>query len=190
MRLGEDRGAARSGNAVVSRRPCPVPRLTVFGRSPKPVKIEVFAKTDLGKTRDHNEDRFLVADLTRGEASLQPAVREHEVGERGSLFIVADGMGEPRSPTSCSRTAGWSDASPRVRSATRNRSSLWSRVFPRSVLAKTSILTGLGERPNTVSLGTGQGRRDTTALPDRAAPRSSPNRIPSRAHSPGSTHCR
>src|SRR5439155_80317 len=93
MRLGEDRGAARSGNAVVSRRPCPVPRLTVFGRSPKPVKIEVFAKTDLGKTRDHNEDRFLVADLTRGEASLQPAVREHEVGERGSLFIVADGMG-------------------------------------------------------------------------------------------------
>src|SRR5207249_2970118 len=93
MRLGEDRGAARSGNAVVSRRPCPVPRLTVFGRSPKPVKIEVFAKTDLGKTRDHNEDRFLVADLTRREASLLPHVREHEVGERGSLFIVADGMG-------------------------------------------------------------------------------------------------
>src|SRR5216110_3784314 len=93
MRLGEDRGAARSGNAVVSRRPCPVPRLTVFGRSPKPVKIEVFAKTDLGKTRDHNEDRFLVADLTRGEASLQPPVRAHDVGERGTLLIVADGMG-------------------------------------------------------------------------------------------------
>src|SRR5947199_9803917 len=93
MRLGEDRGAARSGNAVVSRRPCPVPRLTVFGRSPKPVKIEVFAKTDLGKTRDHNEDRFLVADLTRGEAALPPAVREHEVGERRSRVIVGDGVG-------------------------------------------------------------------------------------------------
>jgi len=65
----------------------------MFGRSPKPVKIQVVAKTDLGKTRDHNEDRFLVADLTRGVASLQPPVREHEVGERGSLFIVADGMG-------------------------------------------------------------------------------------------------
>src|SRR5213592_2702528 len=93
MRLGEDRGAARSGNAVVSRRPCPVPRLTVFGRTPKPVKIQVFAKTDLGKTRDHNEDRFLVADLTRGEAPLQAPVREHDVGERGTLLIVADGMG-------------------------------------------------------------------------------------------------
>lgn len=66
----------------------------MFGRSAsKPIKVEVFAKTDLGKTRDHNEDRFLVADLTRREASLQPAVRTHHVGERGSLFVVADGMG-------------------------------------------------------------------------------------------------
>ncbi len=66
----------------------------MFGRpAPKPIKVEVFAKTDLGKTRDHNEDRFLVADLSRREASLQPAVRAHEIGERGSLFVVADGMG-------------------------------------------------------------------------------------------------
>src|SRR3990172_5087635 len=65
----------------------------MFGRSSKSIRIEVFAKTDRGKTRDHNEDRFLVADLTRRDASLLPSVREHEVGERGSLFIVADGMG-------------------------------------------------------------------------------------------------
>ncbi len=66
----------------------------MFGRSAaKPIKVEVFAKTDLGRTRDHNEDRFLVADLTRREASLLPAVRAHEIGERGSLFVVADGMG-------------------------------------------------------------------------------------------------
>src|SRR5438046_1850262 len=66
----------------------------MFGRpSAKPIKVEVFAKTDLGKARDHNEDRFLVADLSRREASLQPAVRAHEIGERGSLFVVADGMG-------------------------------------------------------------------------------------------------
>jgi serine/threonine protein phosphatase PrpC len=65
----------------------------MFGRSPKPIRVEVFAKTDLGKTRDHNEDRFLVADLSRRESSLQPAVRAHEIGVRGSLFVVADGMG-------------------------------------------------------------------------------------------------
>ncbi len=65
----------------------------MFGRSAKPIRVRVFAKTDLGKTRDHNEDRFLVANLTRRESSLLPSVREHEVGERGSLFIIADGMG-------------------------------------------------------------------------------------------------
>src|SRR6266571_2022456 len=65
----------------------------MFGRSSKPIRVEVFAKTDLGRTRDHNEDRFLVADLTRREASLLPDIRDHDVGARGSLFVVADGMG-------------------------------------------------------------------------------------------------
>ncbi|HET7241634.1 MAG TPA: Stp1/IreP family PP2C-type Ser/Thr phosphatase [Gemmatimonadales bacterium] len=57
------------------------------------VKVSVFGKTDLGRTRDHNEDTFLVADLSSGNASLLPEVREHEIGPRGSLFMVADGMG-------------------------------------------------------------------------------------------------
>jgi protein phosphatase len=58
-----------------------------------PVRVSVFGKTDLGRTRDHNEDTFLVADLTNGNASLQPEVRHHRIGPRGSLFMVADGMG-------------------------------------------------------------------------------------------------
>ena len=65
----------------------------MFGRSAKPIKVQVFGKTDVGRSREHNEDRFLVADLTRKDASLQPQVRQHELGERGSLFVVADGMG-------------------------------------------------------------------------------------------------
>src|SRR5919198_5732703 len=65
----------------------------MFGRSPKPIRVEVFGKTDLGRTRDHNEDRFLVADLTRKASSLQPEVRSHDIGPRGTLLVVADGMG-------------------------------------------------------------------------------------------------
>ena len=57
------------------------------------VLVHVFGRTDVGRTREHNEDAFVVADLTRGNATLQPEVRTHAVGERGSLFMVADGMG-------------------------------------------------------------------------------------------------
>src|SRR5207237_10377100 len=88
---GGDHGAGRYD---VSKDRRSVRTRTMFGRSPsKAIKGDVFAKTDLGRPRDPSEDPFLVADLTRRDASLKPAVRIHEIGERGSLFVVADGMG-------------------------------------------------------------------------------------------------
>ena len=57
------------------------------------VVVHVFGRTDVGRTREHNEDAFVVADLTAENATLQPEVRRHVVGPRGSLFMVADGMG-------------------------------------------------------------------------------------------------
>jgi len=57
------------------------------------VVVQVFGKTDVGRTREHNEDAFVVADLTTGNATLQPEVRRHVLGPRGTMFMVADGMG-------------------------------------------------------------------------------------------------
>ncbi len=64
----------------------------MFGRS-KPITIRVFGKTDVGKARDHNEDNYLVADLTRKDPSPPTSERAYDLGERGLLLMVADGMG-------------------------------------------------------------------------------------------------
>src|SRR5215210_4948966 len=57
------------------------------------IQVNVFGRTDVGRTREHNEDAFVVADLSTNDASLQPSVRQHRVGPKGTLFMVADGMG-------------------------------------------------------------------------------------------------
>ena len=57
------------------------------------VIVHVYGRTDIGRMREHNEDAFLVADLTTMNATLEPTLTTHVSGERGSLFMVADGMG-------------------------------------------------------------------------------------------------
>jgi protein phosphatase len=57
------------------------------------IVVQVFGRTDVGRTREHNEDAFVVADLSTNNATLQPEVRTHRAGAKGTLFMVADGMG-------------------------------------------------------------------------------------------------
>jgi protein phosphatase len=59
----------------------------------KPVLITAFGRSDIGLVRKNNEDTFLVADLTSGSVTPDSAALNHVVGEKGSLFLVADGMG-------------------------------------------------------------------------------------------------
>ena len=57
------------------------------------IVVHVFGKTDVGRTREHNEDAYLVADLSTDDSSLPTATRQQGAGPKGSLFMVADGMG-------------------------------------------------------------------------------------------------
>ena len=73
-----------------------VPLAAGSGSSPSPggeVVVRVFGRTDVGRMREHNEDAFVVADLSKNDASLQPSVRRHRVGPKGTLFMVADASG-------------------------------------------------------------------------------------------------
>jgi len=59
------------------------------------VTIHVVASTDVGRTREHNEDAFALTDLSvNGEVSDSEKERfDRKAGPRGTLFMVADGMG-------------------------------------------------------------------------------------------------
>jgi protein phosphatase len=60
---------------------------------PGPIRIRVFGRTDVGQIREHNEDNFLVANLSSGRRGLMAEDREQVVGAQGTVFGVCDGMG-------------------------------------------------------------------------------------------------
>ncbi|MBI2988999.1 MAG: Stp1/IreP family PP2C-type Ser/Thr phosphatase [Deltaproteobacteria bacterium] len=59
----------------------------------KRVNVVAFGQSDVGVVRTNNEDSFVMADLTNGQRKIASSALDHVVGEKGSLFVVADGMG-------------------------------------------------------------------------------------------------
>ena len=55
--------------------------------------VDLFALSDVGRTRDHNEDAYVVADLSNSTPLHFEQVVRQAVGPAGHLYMVADGMG-------------------------------------------------------------------------------------------------
>lgn len=76
------------------------------GESPTgSIFVEVYALSDVGRTREHNEDAYAVSDLSKGTQLAFDAAVQERVGNRGVLFMVADGMGGAAAGELASATA-------------------------------------------------------------------------------------
>ncbi len=58
-----------------------------------PVNLTVVGQTEVGLVRQTNEDAFVIADLTGGSLLDEQNMTKFEVGQRGVLLAVSDGMG-------------------------------------------------------------------------------------------------
>ncbi len=58
-----------------------------------PIELKLFGRTDVGQIREHNEDNFLIADLTSKIRGIAGSAKSMEVHDRGVLLAVCDGMG-------------------------------------------------------------------------------------------------
>ena len=70
-----------------------------------PVVIQVFAQTDVGRTREHNEDSYIVVNLSEGEPLRFERLVEQPADPAATLFMVADGMGGAAAGEVASATA-------------------------------------------------------------------------------------
>ncbi|HQR39820.1 MAG TPA: protein phosphatase 2C domain-containing protein [Blastocatellia bacterium] len=61
--------------------------------APLEVRVQASGQTDVGRVRQHNEDAFVIADLTSGDVGGNSVTVSVTVGERGVLLGVSDGMG-------------------------------------------------------------------------------------------------
>ncbi len=57
------------------------------------INLEVCAQTDVGRVCRKNEDAFVIADLTGGNLLGERQVGRFEIGDRGVLLAVSDGVG-------------------------------------------------------------------------------------------------
>jgi serine/threonine protein phosphatase PrpC len=55
--------------------------------------VRYAGRTAVGQVREHNEDNFVIANLSSGQIRPRDQSLEDEIGERGMLFSVCDGMG-------------------------------------------------------------------------------------------------
>ncbi|MFO0714703.1 MAG: Stp1/IreP family PP2C-type Ser/Thr phosphatase [Sandaracinus sp.] len=67
--------------------------LPVSRELPDGIGIRYFGRTDVGLVREHNEDNFLVVDVTQARRGIEEKPIDATLGNKGIVLAVCDGMG-------------------------------------------------------------------------------------------------
>jgi len=145
---------ASGARLTVNSHPTPTDPLT----PPGAIVFHVFAHSDVGRTREHNEDAFVVADLERGEPLHFDHVRTERASARGTLFMVADGMGGAAAGEIASEMAV-EVVLQQMRRRWRDTASIEPAAFVGTLKAATEVANGTihhyaGEHPELRGMGT------------------------------------
>ena len=119
------------------------------------VTARVSARTDVGNHREHNEDNFLVADLTARVRHLPD--EGNAVGKHGLLFAVCDGMGGAAAGEVASDMAVESLFAEMVAGATgvaTGREEFWARLETAAKNASAKIHEDAVQNPSRQGMGT------------------------------------
>jgi protein phosphatase len=115
----------------------------IGSNSRRPIMVTVRARSDLGRTRDHNEDFFVIADLDEGRDLGHGG--PHRLEKQGSMFLVADGMGGAAAGELASSMAG--------NSIVKHFKEHWSRELDKSPERLADHLKAAVEQANTEVFG-------------------------------------
>lgn len=93
MSVDETKSSEAEGQSSPPVAAAPPVVVAVPPNVPQELEVRLFARTDVGQIREHNEDNFLIADLSRRVRGLLDANRSTSLGPHGILMAVCDGMG-------------------------------------------------------------------------------------------------
>jgi serine/threonine protein phosphatase PrpC len=117
------------------------------------LRIEAYARTDVGLVREHNEDAFVVGDLDAGERWSGDGTCATE-GSRGTLLAVCDGMGGAEGGEIAATLAAstvWAEL--RLAQATSDPE-VYARLLRRAVRAANRRVFDEGEAQGMKGMGT------------------------------------
>jgi protein phosphatase len=86
-------GAQRDSGEISVAADAARPRESATSDHGSRIVVRCAGRTAVGQVRDHNEDNLVVANLGSGTIRPRDQVFEDEVGDRGLIFAVCDGMG-------------------------------------------------------------------------------------------------